>query len=72
MGGWEGPAFMPGVFWLLLKTYFLVFVVMWIRWSFPRLRSDQLMNFAWKVLIPFAIVNILVAAVVLQLENLLR
>lgn len=65
LGGWRGP-WMPDVFWLLLKTYGLVFVVMWVRWTFPRLRSDQLMNFAWKVLIPLGILNVFVTALVLQ------
>src|SRR3989338_812908 len=57
LGGWQAPnlpglpaGFLAGPWWLVLKTYGLVFVVMWVRWTFPRLRSDQLMNFAWKVL----------------------
>ena len=68
LGGWRGP-FMAGPFWLLLKIYGLVLVIMWIRWTFPRLRSDQLMNFAWKVLIPFAIVNVFVTALVITLQK---
>ena len=66
LGGWQGP-FLPGPVWFVLKIYALVFVIMWVRWTFPRLRSDQLMNFAWKVLIPFAMINIFVTAVVLYL-----
>jgi NADH-quinone oxidoreductase subunit H len=62
LGGWQGPPILPGAAWLLLKTYFLVFVIMWVRWTFPRLRSDQLMSFAWKVLIPFALLNIFATA----------
>ncbi|MBI2095621.1 MAG: NADH-quinone oxidoreductase subunit NuoH [Candidatus Omnitrophica bacterium] len=64
LGGWRGPL-LPGPVWFLLKTYAVVFVVMWIRWTFPRLRSDQLMNFAWKVLIPLGIANVFLTAVVL-------
>ncbi|OGW91528.1 MAG: NADH-quinone oxidoreductase subunit H [Omnitrophica bacterium RIFCSPHIGHO2_02_FULL_63_14] len=64
MGGWRGP-FLPGPVWFLLKTYLVVFVIMWVRWTFPRLRSDQLMNFAWKVLIPVALANVLVTAAAL-------
>src|SRR3989338_7531465 len=64
MGGWRGP-FIPGPVWFLLKTYLVVFVIMWVRWTFPRLRSDQLMNFAWKVLIPVALANVLVTAAAL-------
>ena len=65
LGGWRGPV-LPGPVWFLLKTYGIIFVVMWIRWTFPRLRSDQLMALAWKVLIPFAILNVFVTAVVLS------
>ena len=67
LGGWQGP-FLPGPFWLLLKTYAIVFVVLWVRWTFPRLRSDQLMNFAWKVLIPFGMLNLLLTAAFMQLQ----
>ena len=69
-GGWHGPfgfsLGMPGVVWFLLKTYFLIFVLMWVRWTFPRLRFDQLMNFSWKVMIPLALVNLIVTAAVLK------
>ena len=65
LGGWHGPLF-PGMIWFLIKTYFLIFVVMWARWTYPRIRFDQLMNFAWKVLIPFALVNLLLTAIVLK------
>jgi NADH-quinone oxidoreductase subunit H len=65
LGGWHGPLF-PGMIWFLIKTYFLIFVVMWARWTYPRIRFDQLMNFAWKVLIPFSLVNLLITAVVLK------
>jgi NADH-quinone oxidoreductase subunit H len=65
LGGWHGPLF-PGMIWFLVKTYFLIFVVMWARWTYPRIRFDQLMNFAWKVLIPFSLVNLLITAIVLK------
>jgi NADH-quinone oxidoreductase subunit H len=65
LGGWYGPLF-PGMIWFLIKTYFLIFVVMWARWTYPRIRFDQLMNFAWKVLIPFSLVNLLITAIVLK------
>lgn len=71
LGGWQGPV-LPGPFWLMLKTYAIVFIVMWVRWTFPRLRSDQLMNFAWKVLIPFGILNLLLTATFMQIQAVLR
>jgi NADH-quinone oxidoreductase subunit H len=65
LGGWHGPVF-PGMIWFLIKTYFMIFVVMWARWTYPRIRFDQLMNFSWKVLIPIALVNLLITAIVLK------
>jgi NADH-quinone oxidoreductase subunit H len=70
-GGWNGlfgiSLGIPGVFWFLLKTYFLIFVIMWVRWTFPRVRFDQLMNFSWKVMIPVSLANLIVTAVVIKL-----
>jgi NADH-quinone oxidoreductase subunit H len=63
LGGWNGPL-LPGWIWFFLKTYLVIFLVMWMRWTFPRLRSDQLMNFNWKFLLPIAIVNLLLTTVV--------
>jgi len=62
LGGWHGPFGglipLPGVVWFLLKAFFLVFVQLWMRWSLPRLRVDQLMYVSWKVLTPFSFANI--------------
>jgi NADH-quinone oxidoreductase subunit H len=68
LGGWAGPipfvpSVGPGIFYFLGKTFFLVFVFMWIRSTLPRLRYDQLMNFAWKRLLPLGLVNIGITAV---------
>lgn len=65
-GGWQGPI-MDGWWWFMLKVYSLIFVVIWVRWTYPRLRFDQLMNFAWKYLIPIGLVNLLVTALMLKL-----
>jgi NADH-quinone oxidoreductase subunit H len=67
LGGWRGP-FLPGVIWFLLKVYAIIFVLMWFRWTFPRVRFDQLVTFAWKILIPLAFVNLLITAFVLKLR----
>jgi NADH-quinone oxidoreductase subunit H len=61
LGGWQGPI-LPPAFWLLLKTGAIIFVAMWLRWTLPRLRVDQMMGFAWKVLIPAALLNLVITA----------
>jgi len=60
LGGWLGPG-LPGWLWMAIKTYGLVFVMIWIRGTWPRFRIDQLMALAWKCLLPLAIVNVLAA-----------
>jgi NADH-quinone oxidoreductase subunit H len=65
LGGWDGPL-LPGPVWFFLKTYALIFVMMWIRWTFPRVRFDQLMTFCWAVLIPLALLNLLATALVIK------
>ena len=67
LGGWHGP-FLPGPVWFLLKVYALIFMMMWFRWTFPRVRFDQLINFAWKILIPLAFANLLITALVMKLR----
>ena len=70
-GGWQGPfgynLYLPGVFWFLFKTYVLIFVIMWVRWTFPRVRFDQLMNFSWKFMIPISLANLVATAIVIKL-----
>jgi NADH-quinone oxidoreductase subunit H len=70
-GGWKPLPFLgflpvPGLIWFLLKTYVLIFVVIWVRWTFPRLRFDQLMNFCWKIMIPAALLHLIVYAGIIK------
>ncbi|MDH6121278.1 NADH-quinone oxidoreductase subunit H [Kitasatospora sp. GAS204A] len=65
LGGWHGP--LPhtlGWLWTLLKTFALAFVVIWARVTFPRLREDQLMRFAWTVLIPLALLQLALTGII--------
>ena len=66
LGGWHGP-FLPewlGWVWFLIKIAALLFFYIWMRWTLPRYRYDQLMEFGWKWMLPIATVNLLVTAAV--------
>jgi NADH-quinone oxidoreductase subunit H len=64
LGGWHGP-FLPeslGWIWFLVKVGAILFFYVWMRWTLPRYRYDQLMKFGWKILLPIAVLNLLVTA----------
>lgn len=63
-GGWLGPAFLPPIVWFLLKTAFFLVVFLLLRAALPRPRYDQLMGYAWKFLLPVALLNILVTGAI--------
>jgi NADH-quinone oxidoreductase subunit H len=60
LGGWQGP-WLPSWAWFFIKTFGLVFVFMWFRWTYPRIRVDHLMEFSWKFLLPICFVNLILA-----------
>lgn len=60
LGGWQGPL-LPSWAWFMIKSLSMVFVLMWFRWTFPRIRVDQLMAFSWKFLLPVSFANLIVA-----------
>jgi NADH-quinone oxidoreductase subunit H len=64
LAGWEGPL-LPPIFWFVVKVVFFIFVFIWLRTTMPRLRYDMLMRLGWKVLLPLAILNVMVTAIVL-------
>ncbi|HEC24746.1 MAG TPA: NADH-quinone oxidoreductase subunit NuoH [bacterium] len=66
LGGWQGP-FLPSVLWFLIKVFFIVLVYLWLRWTYPRLRYDELMDFGWKFLLPLALANIIVTGFIIIL-----
>ena len=66
LGGWKGP-FFDGFWWFLAKTYTLLFIMMWVRWTYPRMRFDQMLNLNWKWLLPLGVLNLLATAFVMKL-----
>lgn len=66
LGGWKGIVF-DGVWWFLIKVYGLLLVMMWFRWTYPRVRFDQVLNLCWKWFIPLALVNLLLTAVLVKI-----
>jgi len=64
LGGWHGPLLPEslGWIWFLVKVGAILFFYVWMRWTLPRYRYDQLMRFGWKVLLPVAVVNLLATA----------
>lgn len=78
LGGWHSPfesilflssltAFVPVFFWFLLKTFFMAFILLWVRWTFPRYRYDQLMMMGWKALIPTTLIWLPIVAIFIKL-----
>ncbi|MBI4608760.1 MAG: NADH-quinone oxidoreductase subunit H, partial [Candidatus Rokubacteria bacterium] len=66
LGGWLGPA-LPGPVWFLLKAVFIFLLVTWVRWSFVRVRVDQILGLSWKVLLPATLALLMATSVVVAL-----
>ena len=65
LGGWSGPVLSGNweIIWFLGKVYVVIMVIFWVRGTFPRLRIDQLMAFAWKVMVPMSFLSVVMTAV---------
>ena len=66
IGSWEAfnhvMDFIPSMVWFFLKTFFIIYIIMWFKWTFPRLRIDQLLTLEWKYLMPLSLINIVLVA----------
>jgi NADH-quinone oxidoreductase subunit H len=76
LGGWAGPLFGPPIlqailplFWFGLRVFAFLFLYIWVRGTLPRFRYDQLMSFGWKFLLPLAIANLVVTALIVALRT---
>jgi NADH-quinone oxidoreductase subunit H len=76
LGGWRGPGVetfpILGVFYLFLKSFLLYFVIMWVKYSMPRIRIDHMLSFCWKFLTPLALVLVIVTAILSKLLEGIR
>lgn len=75
-GGWKGPAFLgeellwlTSLFWFFLKVSFFIVLFIWLRGTFPRIRVDQMMHFAWKFLIPVSVAQVLIVSWAIAYRN---
>jgi len=67
LGGWLGPV-LPGPVWFILKTCVMIFIFIWIRGTYPRMRYDHIMKFGWKFLFPAALANVVITAFIVALR----
>lgn len=68
LGGWQSPiGVFPGIHWFFLKMYFLIFTVVWVRWTFPRTQFYGLLNLSWKILIPVSLITLLLTSVMVKI-----
>ncbi|WP_210486458.1 NADH-quinone oxidoreductase subunit NuoH [Rufibacter aurantiacus] len=68
-GGWLGPGFLPPLFWFAIKVFAFISLFILLRASLPRPRYDQLMEYGWKILLPLSLVNLLVTAAIVLMQN---
>jgi NADH-quinone oxidoreductase subunit H len=68
LGGWQSPfGLFSGLVWFLIKMYFLIFSVVWVRWTFPRTQFYGLLNLSWKILIPVSLATLVLSSAMIKL-----
>ena len=60
--------YIPGTIWFLGKAFVLSFVIIWFKWTFPRLRIDQMLKLEWKYLLPFSLFNLVLMALIIVFD----
>lgn len=69
--GWDGfnhvMDFIPSIIWFVIKAFFVSYIIIWFKWTFPRVRIDQMLAFEWKYLMPFSLANLVLMAVFVAL-----
>ena len=60
--------YIPGIVWFMGKTFFIVWLLMWVRWTFPRLRIDQILKLEWKYLMPLSLLNLILMTVIVAFK----
>ncbi len=72
IGHWEGfnhvMDYIPPIVWFFGKTFFIIYIIMWFKWTFPRLRIDQLLKLEWKYLLPLNLINIVIIAFIVMMK----
>jgi NADH-quinone oxidoreductase subunit H len=63
LGGWYGPI-KSGFWWFFIKVFILCYIFIWVRWTFPRFRYDQLISLSWKFLIPISLINLIITSLI--------
>lgn len=70
LGGFQGPSFLPGIFWFFLKSFVMIVIFQWVGWTFPRFRIDHQIAFGWKILLPLAMLNVLLTGIAMMLRQM--
>jgi NADH-quinone oxidoreductase subunit H len=60
--------YIPGIVWFMGKTFFIVWLLMWVRWTYPRLRIDQILKLEWKYIMPLSLLNLVLMTIIVAFK----